>query len=147
MRSRISSVDREPAEVLEGDVFLGGRRGGGGGGSLRSRSSRCGCSTRAWTEMGGKGARWTEEGDVFKVEEGRSGGSVVVQPAGQSGRSCEGGDVGLGGWTVDGRGQQRGGHRWRCSGSKASAGDRGDSCSHRGALHTPGDVEDDIQAM
>lgn len=40
-----------------------------------------------------------EEGDVFKVKEGRSGGFIVAQAAGQSGRSCAGdgfgGDVGL----------------------------------------------------
>lgn len=53
---------------------------------------------RGW--IGGKGARRTEEGDVFKVKEGRSGGFIVVQAAGESGRSCAGevfgGDVGLG---------------------------------------------------
>lgn len=57
MRSRISSVDREPVEVLEGDVFLAG--GGVGGAefrihwsSMRSRCSRCGCSSPAWAEVG-----------------------------------------------------------------------------------------------
>lgn len=57
MRSRISSVDREPLEVLEGDVFLGGRGGGAAEfhihwSSLRSRCSRCGCSSPAWIEVG-----------------------------------------------------------------------------------------------
>lgn len=32
---------------------------------------------RGWTD--GKGARWMEEGDVFQVKEGRSGGFIVVQ--------------------------------------------------------------------
>lgn len=57
----------------------------------------------ATVQPGSRLDRWKGsemDGDVFKVKEGRSGGFIVVQAAGESGRSCAGegfgGDVGLG---------------------------------------------------